>query len=74
MNGLGADWEDRLFFASDYFDQMYEAAVKLIKKGKAFVCDLSLQKRCVSIVEHLTEPGKDSPYRDRSVEENLRII
>ena len=70
---LGADWEDRLFFASDYFDQMYEAAVKLIKKGKAFVCDLSAEE----IREYrgtLTEPGKNSPYRDRSVEENLELF
>ncbi|HIS30456.1 MAG TPA: glutamine--tRNA ligase/YqeY domain fusion protein [Candidatus Limivivens intestinipullorum] len=70
---LGADWEDRLFFASDYFEQMYEAAVKLIKKGKAFVCDLSAEE----IREYrgtLTEPGKNSPYRDRSVEENLRLF
>ena len=73
LSGLGADWEDRLFFASDYFDQMYEAAVKLIKKGKAFVCDLSAEE----IREYrgtLTEPGKDSPYRDRSVEENLELF
>ena len=64
---LGADWEDRLFFASNYFDQMYEAAVKLIKKGKAFVCDLSAEE----IREYrgtLTEPGKESPYRNRSIE------
>lgn len=70
---LGADWEDRLFFASDYFDQMYEAAVKLIKKGKAFVCDLSAEQ----IREYrgtLTEPGRESPYRNRSVEENLRLF
>ena len=70
---LGADWEDRLFFASDYFDQMYEYAVKLIKKGKAFVCDLSAEE----IREYrgtLKEPGKNSPYRDRSVEENLRLF
>ena len=70
---LGADWEDRLFFASDYFDQMYEAAVKLIKKGKAFVCDLSADE----IREYrgtLTEPGKNSPYRDRSVAENLELF
>ena len=70
---LGADWEDRLFFASNYFDQMYEAAVKLIKKGKAFVCDLSAEE----IREYrgtLTEPGKNSPYRDRSVEENLDLF
>ena len=70
---LGADWEDRLFFASDYFEQMYEAAVKLIKKGKAYVCDLSPEE----IREYrgtLTEPGKNSPYRERSVEENLKLF
>ena len=70
---LGADWEDRLYFASDYFDQMYEAAVKLIKKGKAFVCDLSPEE----IREYrgtLTEPGKESPYRNRSIEENLDLF
>ena len=70
---LGADWEDRLYFASDYFPQMYEAAVKLIKKGKAFVCDLSAEE----IRQYrgtLTEPGKNSPYRDRSVEENLDLF
>ncbi len=70
---LGADWEDRLFFASDYFDQMYEVAVKLIKKGKAYVCDLTPEE----IREYrgtLTEPGKESPYRNRSVEENLELF
>ena len=70
---LGADWEDRLFFASDYFEQMYEAAVKKKKKGKAYVCDLTAEE----IREYrgtLTEPGKDSPYRNRSVEENLRLF
>ena len=70
---LGADWEDRLFFASNYFDQMYECAVKLIKKGKAFVCDLTADE----IREYrgtLTEPGKNSPYRDRTVEENLKLF
>ena len=70
---LGADWEDRLFFASNSFDQMYEAAIKLIKKGKAFVCDLTAEQ----IREYrgtLTEPGKNSPYRDRSVEENLDLF
>ncbi len=70
---LGADWEDRLFFASDYFRQMYEAAVTLIKKGKAYVCDLT----AAQIREYrgtLTEPGKNSPYRDRSVEENLELF
>ena len=70
---LGADWEDRLFFASNYFDIMYECAVKLIKKGKAFVCDLTAEQ----IKEYrgtLTEPGKNSPWRDRSVEENLELF
>lgn len=70
---LGADFEDRLFFASDYFDTMYECAVKLIKKGKAFVCDLTADQ----IKEYrgdFTTPGKNSPYRDRSVEENLRLF
>ena len=70
---LGADWEDRLFFASDYFDQMYEAAVKLIKKGKAYVSDLSAEE----IREYrgtLTEPGKEDPYSTRSVEENLALF
>ena len=70
---LGADWEDRLFFASDYFEQMYEAAIKLIKKGKAYVCDLTADQ----IREYrgtLTEPGKESPYRNRSVEENLDLF
>ncbi|MDO5147571.1 MAG: glutamine--tRNA ligase/YqeY domain fusion protein, partial [Eubacteriales bacterium] len=73
VNWLGADYEDRLFFASDYFDQMYEAAVTLIKKGKAFVCDLSAEE----IREYrgtLKEPGKESPYRNRSVEENLDLF
>ena len=70
---LGANWEDRLFFASDYFGQMYEGAIKLIKKGKAFVCDLSAEE----IREYrgtLTEPGKESPYRNRSIEENLEMF
>ncbi|MCR5153900.1 MAG: glutamine--tRNA ligase/YqeY domain fusion protein [Lachnospiraceae bacterium] len=70
---LGADFEDRLFYASNYFDQMYEAAVKLIKDGKAYVCDLSADE----IKEYrgsLTEPGKESPYRNRSVEENLKLF
>ena len=70
---LGADFEDRLFFASDYFDTMYECAVKLIKKGKAFVCDLSADQ----IREYrgdFTTPGKNSPYRDRSIEENLQLF
>ncbi len=70
---LGADFEDRLFFASNYFDQMYEAAVALIKKGKAYVSDLNAEQ----IREYrgtLTEPGKDDPYKDRSVEENLQLF
>ena len=70
---LGADWEERLYFASDYFEKMYEYAIKLIKKGKAYVCDLSPEE----IREYrgtLTEPGKNSPYRDRSVEENLELF
>ena len=70
---LGADWGDRLFFASDYFEQMYEAAVKLIQKGKAYVSELPAEQ----MREYrgtLTEPGKDDPSRDRSVEENLRLF
>lgn len=70
---LGADWEDRLFFASDYFGQMYEAAVKLIKMGKAYVSDLSAEE----MREYrgtLTEPGKDDPSRERSIEENLALF
>ncbi len=70
---LGADFEDRLFFASNYFLQMYECAVLLIKKGKAFVCDLSADQ----IKEYrgdFTTPGKESPYRNRSIEENLKLF
>lgn len=70
---LGADWEDRLFFASDYFEQMYEGAVKLIKKGKAYVSELTAEQ----MREYrgtLTEPGRDDPDRERSVEENLRLF
>ncbi len=70
---LGADWEDRLFFASDYFEQMYEGAVKLIKKGKAYVSDLSADE----IREYrgtLTEPGKEDPGVHRSIEENLQLF
>jgi glutaminyl-tRNA synthetase len=70
---IGGDFEDRLFFASNYFDAMYEAAVKLIKKGKAFVCDLSAEQ----IRDYrgtLTETGKNSPYRERSIEENLDLF
>ena len=70
---LGADWEDRLFFASNYFGQMYEGAIKLIKKGKAYVSDLSAEE----MREYrgtLIEPGKNDPNRDRSVEENLALF
>ncbi len=70
---LGADFGDKVYFASDYFGDMYEGAVKLIKKGKAYVCDLTAEE----IREYrgtLTEPGKNSPYRDRSVEENLALF
>ncbi len=70
---LGADWEDRLYFASDYFEKMYEAAVSLIKKGKAYVCDLTA-KQIREYRGTLTEPGRESPYRDRSVEENLQLF
>ena len=70
---LGGDWEDRLFYASDYFDQLYAWAVQLIQKGKAFVCDLTAeqvrQQRGT-----LTEPGQESPYRNRSIEENLDLL
>jgi len=70
---LGVDWEDRLFFASDYFEQMYEYAVDLIKKGKAYVCDLSPEE--LSRMRGTpTEPGIESPYRNRSVEENLDLF
>ena len=70
---LGADWEDRLFFASDYFDQLYRWAVQLIEAGKAYVCDLSADE----MREYrgtLTEPGKDSPHRERTVAENLDLF
>ena len=70
---LGADWEDRLYFASDYFQEMYEGAIKLIKKGKAYVSDLTAEQ----IREYrgtLTEPGKEDPYSTRSVEENLQLF
>ncbi len=70
---LGFDWEDRLYYASDYFEQLYELAIQLILKGKAYVCDLSADE----IREYrgtLTEPGRPSPYRDRSVEENLDLF
>lgn len=70
---LGFDWEDRLYYASDYFDQLYEYAIQLVKKEKVYVCDLSADE----IREYrgtLTEPGKDSPYRNRSVAENLDLF
>ena len=70
---LGCDWEDRLYYASDYFDQLYDYAAKLIRDGKAYVCDLSPDE----MREHrgtLTAPGKDSPYRERTVEENLDLF
>lgn len=70
---LGADFEDRMFFASNYFDKMYEGAIKLIKKGKAYVCDLSADE----IKEYrgtFETPGKESPYRNRSIEENLELF
>lgn len=73
VHWLGFDWEDRLFYASDYFDQLYEFAVQLIKAGKAYVCDLSPEE----MREYrgtLTQPGKESPYRNRSVEENLDLF
>ena len=73
INWLGADWEDRLFFASNYFDEMYDGAVKLIKKSKAYVSDLSADE----IREYrgtLTEPGKKDPGADRSIEENLTLF
>jgi glutaminyl-tRNA synthetase len=73
IHWLGFDWGDRVFYASDYFEQLYQYAIKLIKKGKAYVCDLSPDE----IREYrgtLTEPGTNSPYRDRSVEENLDLF
>jgi glutaminyl-tRNA synthetase len=73
VHWLGFDWEDRCFYASDYFDQLYEWAVQLIKAGKAYVCDLTAEE----VRRHrgsLTEPGQASPYRNRSVEENLDLF
>ena len=70
---LGADWEDRLFFASDYFDQMYEIAVKLIRKGKAYVSELTAEEM-KEYRGSLTEPGRDDPNRDRSADENLDLF
>jgi len=73
VHWLGFDWDERLYFASDYFEQLYDFAVQLIKKGKAYVCELNAEE----MREYrgtLTEPGKDSPYRNRSVEENLDLF
>jgi glutaminyl-tRNA synthetase len=70
---LGAKWDDRLFFASDYFGQMFEWAIELIKKGKAYVCDLNSDE-VTQYRGTLTQPGKNSPYRNRSVEENLDLF
>ncbi len=70
---LGFDWDDRMFYASDYFEQIYEYAIELIKNGKAYVCDLTAQE----MREYrgtLTEPGTESPYRNRSAEENLELF
>ena len=70
---LGGDFEDRMFFASDYFDKMFEYAVELIKKGKAFVCDLNADEIRMTRGT-LTEPGKESPFRSRTIEENLDLF
>ena len=70
---LGYDWGDRLFFASDYFEQLYQYGLHLIKAGRAYVCDLSAEE-IRAYRGTLTEPGKDSPYRNRSVEENLDLF
>ncbi len=73
MKWMGFDWENRLFYGSDYFEEIYQAAIKLIKKDKAYVCDLS-QEEMRQYRGTLTEPGKNSPYRDRTVEENLTLF
>jgi len=70
---LGVDWEDRLFFGSDYFEQQYEWALELIKQGKAYVCDLSPDE-LIETRGTLTKPGVESPYRSRSVEESLDLF
>lgn len=70
---LGFDWEDREFYASDYFQQLYDWAIQLIKAGKAYVCDLTAEE-VRAYRGSLTEPGRNSPYRDRSVEENLDLF
>ncbi|MEJ2213941.1 MAG: glutamate--tRNA ligase family protein, partial [Gammaproteobacteria bacterium] len=70
---LGYDWDDRLYYASDYFEQLHDFAVELINAGKAYVCDLNAEQ----VREYrgtLTEPGKDSPFRERSIEENLELF
>ena len=71
---LGFDWDDRLTYASDYFPQLFDFAVQLIKDGKAYVCSLTARKRFGKPGATLTEPGENSPYRDRSVEENLDLF
>ncbi|MEN6411882.1 MAG: glutamine--tRNA ligase/YqeY domain fusion protein [Veillonellales bacterium] len=73
VHWLGFDWDDRMFYASDYFEQLYQYAVQLIKLGKAYVCDLTADE-IRSYRGTLTEPGKDSPYRNRSVSENLALF
>ena len=73
IHWLGYDWEDRLYYASDYFEQLYQMAEKLIRKGKAFVCDLT-QEQIAEYRGTPTQPGKESPYRNRSVEENLDLF
>ena len=73
VDWLGAVYDDRLFFASDYFEEMYEKAVLLIKKGKAYVCDLTAQQIKEYRGDYNT-PGKESPYRNRSIEENLKLF
>src|SRR4030042_833262 len=70
---LGFDWEDREYYASDYFDQLYDWAVQMIRDGRAYVCDLSADETR-EYRGTLTEPGRNSPYRDRSVEENLDLF
>ena len=70
---LGFDWEDRLYYASDYFDQLFDYAVQLVRDGKAFVCDLNSEE-IRSYRGTLTEPGKDSPYRNRSIDENYDLF
>lgn len=73
VHWLGFDWDDREYYASDYFDTLYEYAVKLIRKGKAYVCDLT-QEEMGNYRGTVTQPGKDSPYRNRSIEENLDLF